>query len=575
MNKSFIMTLRKNIVLILCLFIILIAYLFQLDKYNLLYHLGDEFGYWADAAYLYGYDWSGVTSHNTYYSFGYSFVLAPLFNIENFELRYKMALVANGIFQIISFLLLRDIAKRIFNSISNTTCTLISLCITLYTSNIFFSKTTLCESFLYCVFIVLTFLIIRICESGKWIHYTLLSVFTPLIFAVHMRALGVALSIGVFLLLEFIINKTSRKKIVVTVFFMCILFLLVFIYKEHLIHDLYSSNETVAFNDFSGQTERLKMLVSIKGILLLIRSIIGKIYYLLSASFLIFAWSLIWLGTQINIKGRFYKVKILNDNLYKFSIFLLFVFISTLGISSIYMIAESEVIDNLIYGRYNEFILGPFLLIGCCYLFECRKKVVNKWIMIILFYFLSTFFIIANFDKIENPIIREVNIVGVAALSYNGQTCLYDKWEIAIALKSILVSALILRVLYMKKENFRIIAFIIAALLWFHGGIQILDYQLNYRNSYYTNKNIADYLIDNDINEITYLVNNNYVYFDSLLPDILQYMVPTLHINYKNIENISLNNEQLFFVKKERFDSSIFSEHECVAASSNFELYIK
>lgn len=38
----------------------------------------DEFGYWAPAASVLGYDWSNVTSLGSYYSYGYSLILVPI-----------------------------------------------------------------------------------------------------------------------------------------------------------------------------------------------------------------------------------------------------------------------------------------------------------------------------------------------------------------------------------------------------------------------------------------------------------------------------------------------------------------
>lgn len=39
----------------------------------------DEFAYWAYAAGMSGYDWSDITSLGSYYSYGYSLVLFPVF----------------------------------------------------------------------------------------------------------------------------------------------------------------------------------------------------------------------------------------------------------------------------------------------------------------------------------------------------------------------------------------------------------------------------------------------------------------------------------------------------------------
>ena len=58
---------------------ILAAVLWRIRSLDGIYIIGDEFGYWADAAFFAGKNWSEVGSMNPYYSFGYSLILAPLF----------------------------------------------------------------------------------------------------------------------------------------------------------------------------------------------------------------------------------------------------------------------------------------------------------------------------------------------------------------------------------------------------------------------------------------------------------------------------------------------------------------
>ena len=60
--------------------VLCIAYLYRMRDCNILYIIGDEYGYWANAAYMNRFDWTGVSQHNSYYSYGYSFILFPLFS---------------------------------------------------------------------------------------------------------------------------------------------------------------------------------------------------------------------------------------------------------------------------------------------------------------------------------------------------------------------------------------------------------------------------------------------------------------------------------------------------------------
>ena len=352
------------------------------------------------------------------------------------------------------------------------------------------------------------------------------------------------------------------------------MFFFLLIFKEHIVENLYASNETVAVNDFSGQVGKLNLLLSIDGIVLLIKSVVGKVYYLLSASFLILAWTGVWLFQKLS--NTWHSIKRYNylsiEN--KLSIYLFFSFLFTLGVSSIYMISESSVIDHLIYGRYNEYILGPLLILGGCFLFETKGISWRVQISMIGIYLVSSLLVTFTFRNIENPTIREVNIAGVAYLAYNNESCLYENWEIVITLKVIFISMIFFSLLWTRKQQIKIIAFVFVGALWLYGGNFVLDYQLCYRESYYTCKNISDYLIENDISEITYITNDSYPYFESLRPDILQFMNPELKITYKNIKNISLNEEKAFFVRRGYFEKDFFKNYSYIISSNDFDLYI-
>lgn len=80
--------------LALLVFIINIRHLGSIEFFTV---LDDEFGYWGNAAYLAGLDWSGVISEIPYYSYGYSLLLVPLFFIfDNPIHMYKAAIILNG-----------------------------------------------------------------------------------------------------------------------------------------------------------------------------------------------------------------------------------------------------------------------------------------------------------------------------------------------------------------------------------------------------------------------------------------------------------------------------------------------
>lgn len=566
---------RDNIILVCCICVLLVSYLYHIDKSNIIYHLGDEFGYWANAAFIYGYDWSGVASYNTYYSFGYSFLLTPLFFIERFETRYQVALLLNIFLQVISFLLLNNIFCSIYKTVKKNVITVICAVAVLYSSNIFFAKTTLAESCLSFCYVFLVYIIYKISETHKRIWYIIAGIVSIFIFFVHMRAIGVAISVFLYFIFEMIENKRVGKTFLLTVCLMMILVVSLFIFKEYIINNIYLSNTTVKINDFSGQSGKVMLLFSIEGVVLFVKSVLGKIYYLFASTFLIGAWGILWIGYRVKeMILKFVKKENVGTES-KIAFFMACSTMSTFVVSAIYMIRESDVIDHLIYGRYNEFLFAPLLAVGLLECIQNKYKNKHKMFLIICFVFLLlTWFVSHEFSKVTNPSIREVNIAGIARLSYNGETCLYQHWELVIALKVILVAALFYIGMLSSKwmKYFSIIGI---GIIWIICGNFVLDYQLKYREGYYTNKEIIDYVKKNEIVNITYLLNENYVYFDSLRPDVLQFMCPELIITYKNINEITLDDELVFFVKKDRFDETIFDGYVLVKSSNDFNLYVK
>lgn len=566
----------RKMVTIVYVILLLIIYLYHIDKSNLLYHLGDEFGYWADAAFLAGYDWSGVASHNTYYSYGYSLFLFPLFIIDNFELRYQTALFINVIMQIFSFLLMNKLFGRMFTRINRFIICTVCAAVTVYSTNLFFAKTTLAETCLYFSYVLIVYLVYKIYQTNKIRNFICLAIMATFIFCVHMRAIGITVSVFLILLMEAMFNVSKRKQSCIAISIILVLGVFALLFKEYLISNVYLGNNTVSVNDFSGQTGKISLLFSVNGMVLFIKSVGGKLFYMLSATFLCIAWGILWMANQLKkVWANLHQKKEFDVN-GKMALFLICTFVATVAISSLYMIEESDVIDHLIYGRYNEFIFGPFLCISLFYVIENNKNQEIYMAIIICIYIFITMMVSTNFAKVEYPTIREVNIAGIARLSFFNEQVLYEKWEMVIALKAIIIGIFFFLGIKIPFKYLGILFSILSvAIIWIVCGNFVLDYQLHYRENYYTYKQLSDYILENSVSEITYLLNENYKYFDSLNPDILQFMNPDLKIEYKYISNISLEDETIFFVKKNRYKENYFDEYILKATSTDFELYVK
>ena len=116
--------------------------------------LGDEFGYWANAAVLAGYDWSSCAQASAYYSYGYGILLAiPLVLCKTPLSAYRMAVGMNALFLCGAFWFLQKILQGLFTHSDRDRRVFSLLAAAFYPVSLYYMKMTLTETllfFLYC-----------------------------------------------------------------------------------------------------------------------------------------------------------------------------------------------------------------------------------------------------------------------------------------------------------------------------------------------------------------------------------------------------------------------------------------
>ena len=145
------------------------------------------------------------------------------------------------------------------------------------------------------------------------------------------------------------------------------------------------SDSRITNNDFAGQWGKIKGIFSLNGLIRLGISITGKWFYMASVTGLVICWGLrdvlkhaFWIMVEciqcmfFAMKGKKYTGKRifndkLKDNIWLFAVFL--VFIGTFMICAIYKEGLYKN-DDLVHGRYNEFLMGIMLI----YSFYSLKK---------------------------------------------------------------------------------------------------------------------------------------------------------------------------------------------------------
>ncbi|MDE5700173.1 MAG: hypothetical protein K2I96_22680, partial [Lachnospiraceae bacterium] len=310
------------------------------------YFPADEFGYWFHAARLAGYDWSDIASLGSYYSYGYSLVLLPVFLLfQDGIIAYRAALFVNFAMLAVCFFVLQKMVK-------NLSPFHVAVAV-FYPTWLFYAGTTFAEVLLVTLYIVICLLLLNYLRTDKKQYLVLLFAAMLYMYFVHMRAIGVMAS-GVIVLLAYGL-KNGGKKVKYTLLLMIgmgVIFAAGLFIKKYWTGMVYSEADSALknANDYAGQVEKIAYIFSKEGFKNLVISVAGKFLYLGLASF------------GIAYFGIIYAVKMMLKKNY----FSLFVVLSTLAavmISAIYTIHPGRV-DALTYGRYHEYVMPVLMILG-------------------------------------------------------------------------------------------------------------------------------------------------------------------------------------------------------------------
>lgn len=451
-------------------FIILLVYLRNFKNLNCITIVGDEFGYWANAATFLGYDWKAVGELNPYYSFGYSFILLPILFIFETNNAYKFAILVNIFFVIISFFLLNKILISLKWNINVKFIYLISFAVSFYPNLYFQTLTTQSECLLYFLYCLLVYFTIKIEEEYKIVRICIFNLVLFYTYMVHMRNIGIVLvGIGVQLLILSKFQIHNRKKIVWT-FSIIVITLISIILTENikafLIQNLYQSNIVAQTNTYSGQIGKLNYICSLEGIHHLITSFLGKLYYFGVSTFLVG-----YVGLYEVVKKIILQLKDRNINIVYVFIFLSF--LSQIVIDAVYMIYPTERLDTLIYGRYFEHVIGPIVGIGVLSLLNSLIKgtMLRKNIIYIYFMFLVTLFI-TYIQAIKNEIkyYYPGNAVTLVKIGTESQLLTDGKLVYLAGILAILLFTLIIVAFSRKRFSLCILTIVLIGLVWLEYG---------------------------------------------------------------------------------------------------------
>ncbi len=423
MKKEIEITLKKKeiIGLITCSIILLVYTMYKFNSYDMITIVYDEFGYWANASFFVGNDWSGIASTSPYYSYGYSLVLTPLlYLVSDPSVRFKISLIINVFFLITTFILLYDCGKRLFKSMRKKYIMCAAFVTMLYPSYIMNVQFTWVETLLLLIFVTIFWLFLKFEEKNKYRYVLGIGCLTIYSYMVHQRNIGLIIVV-LFIFILYSILKEINPKFLLCIVITLILGLLLHRFLKELVynHVWASMNEAVKnVNEYSGQVEKIKGLFSVLGIKLFLAGIGGRVYYILVGTCGITYFGFRYLAGAIT-KSFIAKMKKEQKKIENISLlFIILALCAQIVIAVVYMLLPTR-IDSLVYGRYFEYELAPFIFIGFLYCISKFLKI-KEVVLYLLGLFILTGLLYFTYVRIESS---GYTFVTAPAVDYYYQLC--------------------------------------------------------------------------------------------------------------------------------------------------------
>lgn len=354
-------------VTVLCLAVIAVAAGWTIPSGDMPSIIGDELGYWGNAAIMAGRDWYDVMGTIPYYGYGYSFFLVPLFWLGlPMTVMFKIALGLNVLFLFGAFALTYRCLRRLFSALPPVGALLIATATTLYTNNLVQAQGAWSETLLYLVYWLVFALVLRLLEQPSIPTAVGLALASGYLYMVHMRTVGVLIALVMTVLLFWAARRLDWKQVLAFFLsFVAILFVQNLIKKGFNAH-VYVSEGFAGTNDYAGQINNMFGAMStLEGWRSLFYSACGKMFYLASSTLMLGLVTLrLLFGDFFSALWQWFRSGLRQLNPRKLpSIFLLLSFGGTYLVNVITMRQVSR-LDILVYGRYMEFAFGPLIAIG-------------------------------------------------------------------------------------------------------------------------------------------------------------------------------------------------------------------
>lgn len=372
--------LKENTVFLIIFILLNITTMFSYAPYS-----SDESGYLAQTALLAGLNWSAVAQQLAYFSFGNGILVFGFFKLGISRLLlYRLLLIINALLLSFTFKICIYIIKKLFQDIDENKVILISLIVTIYPRNFCSTAVYVAESYITFTFWMMLFFLVKFHKTHRKLWLLCFGILGVYIFFIHQRTILISLT-GIFVLIWGVlsdnkVNKKLMKRLLycgVFVLIALVTFALLYMYKKYCKPIIWPVNlQGDGANDFSSTPSvYIKNLKSPEFVMGLLKSLAGKIWYLILGTLGFVVVGLVYLSKELI--NAIKKKKFLSAII---PVFLLCSFGGSLFISAYWQVNPWRV-DQIPYGRYMEVLLGPYMMFGIIsFLNGYEKYNVKYWL---------------------------------------------------------------------------------------------------------------------------------------------------------------------------------------------------
>ena len=508
---------RKKKTLVILFLILIFIHLIRIKDLNILYVLDDEFGYWSIAAYFAGTDWSSSTSNIAYYSYGYSFILTPLFWIFKDTINmYQAAIVINSIFLSSCLFISYSIGKRIFSLINKKILMFISFTICLYPTYIVQGNIAWSESLLIFLCWILFWLFLSLNNKSSIWKYLFTALILSYSYMVHQRCLGLVLAGVIVILFMYCKKKITIKQLLIFLITIIVMLVIHKLIKQNIQTNLWFNNYMSTVNDYSGQGKKIMRLLTQKGFIRFIMVCFGHIFYIGASTYLIAYLGIYYLCKFIldNIKDNY------KDELVFGVIFIISSFALTFGIDCFFM-SNPSIISHVTYGRYIENILVQIMFIGMGYIICNRKKILISSINSTILFTISIFITNYSLKMLNLSNFSPHNSVSAWMFYKNG-----DLHTLQLGCFSIVIF-IIISILFSrrnKKDLYKFLGLGIITSIFLYTGIELVDKCIiDVHKNQMKIMEIVDYIDENNEVPVYFILDKDYL--NDTPKDIFQFLM--------------------------------------------------